>query len=64
MSESVNVIRLHVLNLVCLILVAFLLFSQHCCTVSGYVASYILFRISSPGATEKEYGKRIFPTWI
>lgn len=53
MSKSVNVIHLHVFNLVCLILLAFLLLLQRFWRATGYVASYILRCNSGPDATEE-----------
>ena len=55
MSKSVNVIHLHVLNLVCLILIAFPLLPQHFWKVSGYVGSYILLCNSNPKVAKKKH---------
>lgn len=54
MSKSVNAIHLHALNLVCLILLAFLLLPQHFWRVTGYVASYIFLCNSSPDVAQKK----------
>lgn len=54
MSKSVNVIHLHVLNLVCLILLAFLLLPQRFWRATGCVASYILLCNSGSDAAERK----------